>query len=437
MSNETRGSNGNGDGSDGAGADADESEPAGRRSRFGEIASRIGSSDAERDGNGESDPESVEPDASDDTGESTPADRSVESGRESTDEKPSDDDIESWNWLGGGETDTADDTSEPTRTGSIDPDVGSDDHGTDTTGGEPAADRPEEPDRLEQRAKGGTHGDTDEDRGQDAATGRSSTTTTATEANEKSSARSSEASGKSGRLWNRNDTGDRASSDRGAATRSDRSVQPKPDDTPSEDPFSQDSGETDGYQHPDGFDLAPGDSALIQCGSRDERKHAACVHTLGTTSGSPDRHVLLIRYRRMDEGRLERIAEQARHTKLIAIGYAQPVPDAVDDAVDVVKINNPNDITRLGIVVSGTVSDWADEPGETVVCYDSLNVLFEYKDVKSTFRFLHVFLGTLQESDAISHFHVDPLAGDPQAINTLKPLFDEVVSVDSTGVHLE
>ena len=214
------------------------------------------------------------------------------------------------------------------------------------------------------------------------------------------------------------------------------------DPTPTRDPDSADAvteefAGDDEYIRPDGLDPDPGTSVLIQCGSQDDRKHAACTDLLGLADAGRDRNVLLVRYRKLHGERLERIAEAADRMKLISIGYSQPVPDSVRSAVETVQINNPNDITRLGILVSGTVDDWSDEDEETLVCFDSLNVLLEYKDVRSAFRFLHIFLGTLDSADAISHFHVDPLAGDSQNINTLKPLFDEVVSIDDVGVHRE
>ena len=196
------------------------------------------------------------------------------------------------------------------------------------------------------------------------------------------------------------------------------------------------AGPEEGYRRPDGLDLEPGTSVLVQCGSQDDRKHAACRDLIGREEAG-DRDVLLIRYRRMDPRRLERIANAAHRTKLITVGYSQSVPDSAREEVEVASVHNPNDITRLGILVSGTVEDWRSDDTEIVLCYDSVNVLLEYKDVQNTFRFLHVFLGTLQESDVISHFHADPLSGDPQEINTLKPLFDAVITIDSVGVELE
>jgi hypothetical protein len=203
------------------------------------------------------------------------------------------------------------------------------------------------------------------------------------------------------------------------------------------DAFDDVSDDPDGYEPPRGLNTTPQTSVLVQCGSQDDRKDAACDDLLGLSVDGTERSILLIQYRKVDPTRLERITEESRRTKLISIGYSQRIPGSIEDEIETVKINNPNDITRLGILVSGTLDDWTSADEETAVCYDSLNVLLKYKDVQSTFRFLHVFLGTLDSANAISHFHVDPLAGDPQNINTLKPLFDEVVSIDSMGVHLE
>jgi hypothetical protein len=194
--------------------------------------------------------------------------------------------------------------------------------------------------------------------------------------------------------------------------------------------------ETGEYERPGDLELAPGTSVLVQCGSQDGRAEPACTDLL-ELEGEADRNVLLVRYRQMDEGRLEQIARKAARTKLLTIGYTQPLPQSVGDSVESVKINNPNDVTRLGIVVTGTMDEWESTPARSVVCYDPLDVLLRYKNVKSAFRFLHLFLGKLQSAGAVSHFHVDPSAGDPQEINTLKPLFDAVVTIDSVGTHVE
>ena len=194
--------------------------------------------------------------------------------------------------------------------------------------------------------------------------------------------------------------------------------------------------ESDSYDRPDGLDLEPGTNVLVQCGSHDEREHEACVDLLGGDR-IMDKHVLLVRYKRMQPSRLQRIAESAAAVKLLTVGYSQPIPDAVHDAVDTIRINNPDDLTRLGIVTTSAISDWNDAGADIHVCYHSINVPLQYKNQQSVFRFLHIFLNKLSSADAVSHFHIDPTAGGPQSVSAFKPLFDSVVSIDSVGTHLE
>ncbi|RQG89167.1 response regulator [Natrarchaeobius halalkaliphilus] len=208
-------------------------------------------------------------------------------------------------------------------------------------------------------------------------------------------------------------------------------------DEPNADSADALFGTPDAYHRPDSLDLEHGTSVLVQCGSHDDRKTACCTDLLGLDDVT-DSHVLLIRYTQIDGKRLERIASDAARVKIISIGYSQPIPDPIQGTVENVRINNPNDVTRLGIVVTGTVDEWATSGvADIVVCYDPLDVLLQYKSVQGTFRFLHLFLSKLQTVDAVSHFHVDPSAGDPHEINTLKPLFDRVITIDSVGTSLE
>ncbi|OYR58993.1 DUF7504 family protein [Halorubrum halodurans] len=317
------------------------------------------------------------------------------------------------------------------------PPAGTDDDGSSTSGGDgdPASTAPRDPD-----GEGGPSDDTttDDDSGETVTDDSGETVTDDSEGTsadaarpEPTSAEAEEHAGKKRRVWSSSETTrDATSSDRDGSREG--SERPTPSET-----FDDVSEDSDGYEPPRGLNATPQTSVLVQCGSQDDRKDAACDDLLGLSADGTERSVVLIQYRKVDPARLERIAEESRRTKLISVGYSQTIPGSIEDEIETVKINNPNDITRLGILVSGTLDDWSSVDGETAVCYDSLNVLLKYKDVQSTFRFLHVFLGTLDGANAVSHFHVDPLAGDPQNINTLKPLFDEVVSIDSMGVHLE
>ncbi|TQQ81731.1 DUF7504 family protein [Halonotius roseus] len=209
-------------------------------------------------------------------------------------------------------------------------------------------------------------------------------------------------------------------------------------DAPTAEPDADDTvWETnEGYQRPPNLDLSPGTTILVQCSSQDARKHDARRDLLGVTEAD-DRNILLIQYRSMNTDRLAAIAEAAQRVKVITVGCSQSVPTAVSDTVEVVNINNPNDVTRLGILSTKTLDDWRALDGGIAVSLDPLDVLFRYKSVEGTFRFLHIFLGKLSAGGAVSSFFVNPSASNPQDVNTLKPLFDHIMTVDAGGVDLE
>ena len=209
-------------------------------------------------------------------------------------------------------------------------------------------------------------------------------------------------------------------------------------DTPGAEPEADDTvwEANEGYQRPRNLDLSPGTTILVQCSSQDSRKHEARRDLLGVTEAD-DRNILLIQYRAMNPDRLAAIAEAAQRVKVITVGCSQTVPTAVSDTVEVVNINNPNDVTRLGILSTKTLDDWQALDGGIAISLDPLDVLFRYKSVEGTFRFLHIFLGKLSAGGAVSSFFVNPSASNPQDVNTLKPLFDHIMTVDAGGVDLE
>lgn len=340
------------------------------------------------------------------------------------------DTIESWEWVSADdETDadagSADDRSDPsTESTSVVSDSGTEDSQKQNKPGSGPADAPVNSDEGTDDDPTG-HGKTSPPAG-----GSAAAETEEGDASDQQENQSDVAS--KARLWNREDSdSDRQKS---ASTPSRSSGSATVEDATPDAPTGDARDSREGGQLAD-RQFTPGTNVLVQSGSQDDRTHGVCQDLL--YSGSSDPYALLVRYRKMDPERLGQIASHTHHTKVIAVGYSQPTPASEDANVECVQINSPNDITRLGIIVSGTLDDWADDGRDITFCYDSLNVLLNYRDVKSTFRFLHVFLSTLDQAEAIGHFHVDSVGGNPQDISTLKPLFDEIVSIDSVGVHLE
>jgi hypothetical protein len=107
-----------------------------------------------------------------------------------------------------------------------------------------------------------------------------------------------------------------------------------------------------------------------------------------------------------------------------------------DDSWRVTTVENPSDLTGIGIELSEMLSAMAKATGEDehlVFCFDSITSLLQYAELQRTFRFLHVVTGRIKAVGGVGHFHVDPDAHDDREIATLKGLFDAVLEVDVDG----
>ncbi|MFC5368507.1 DUF835 domain-containing protein [Salinirubrum litoreum] len=95
-------------------------------------------------------------------------------------------------------------------------------------------------------------------------------------------------------------------------------------------------------------------------------------------------------------------------------------------------VENPSDLTGLGITVSRYFEAWGPAH-PTSLCFDSITAMLQYVEFETAYRFLHVLTGRVATAGAVGHFHVDPAAHDDQTMESLKTLFDAVVSLDDDG----
>jgi hypothetical protein len=99
-------------------------------------------------------------------------------------------------------------------------------------------------------------------------------------------------------------------------------------------------------------------------------------------------------------------------------------------------VENPSDLTGIGIELSELLSGMATAAGEEeqiAVCFNSVTSLLQYADLQRAFRFLHVVTGRVKTVGGVGHYHLDPDAHDSQTLATLKGLFDAVVEVEEDG----
>lgn len=109
---------------------------------------------------------------------------------------------------------------------------------------------------------------------------------------------------------------------------------------------------------------------------------------------------------------------------------------STSDSDRVTYTSSPVDMTGIGINFSGFIDKFRTDQGlaETRVLLDSLTTLLYYSKLQTVFRFLHVFTSRVENAEALGVHVIDATAHDDQTLNTLKQLFDGVVSTDDEGV---
>ena len=108
-------------------------------------------------------------------------------------------------------------------------------------------------------------------------------------------------------------------------------------------------------------------------------------------------------------------------------------PSLPETDAPVETVNSPNDLTGLGIRITEFLTDWEDNGGRTVVCFDSLTALLQYVDIETAYEFIHIITGRLATVDAFAHFHMDPAAHDDQTVEIVPGLMAAVVEIDTDG----
>ncbi|MFC7059296.1 DUF7504 family protein [Halovenus salina] len=119
---------------------------------------------------------------------------------------------------------------------------------------------------------------------------------------------------------------------------------------------------------------------------------------------------------------------------IVPIGQGKS--DVDDPSWAVKSVENPSDLTGIGIQLSellSTMAKAADDSEEIAVCFDSVTSLLQYADLQRAFRFLHVVTGRVKTVGGVGYYRLDPDAHDRQTLATLKGLFDAVVEVDEDG----
>jgi KaiC/GvpD/RAD55 family RecA-like ATPase len=119
--------------------------------------------------------------------------------------------------------------------------------------------------------------------------------------------------------------------------------------------------------------------------------------------------------------------------KPVAIVDTVTRQQGVSDVIENERVkytSSPVDMTGIGIKISEYLQAFHQDRGieQNRIMLHSLSTLLMYSDLQTVFRFLHVFTGRIQSVDGLGLFCIDATAHDDQTMNTLKQLFDGVVT---------
>lgn len=184
-------------------------------------------------------------------------------------------------------------------------------------------------------------------------------------------------------------------------------------------------------------ELSEVSNVLLLAPSLGGQSNDICLDLLTQTAPS-ETNVLTVSYtdtpREWVENWLEHASVSPVRGGIVSIGQAET--DVDDPSWAVKTVENPSDLTGIGIELSELLSGMAtaaDDDEHIAVCFDGITSLLQYADLQRAFRFLHVVTGRVKTVGGIGHFHLDPEAHDPQTLATLKGLFDAVIEVEEDG----
>lgn len=115
-------------------------------------------------------------------------------------------------------------------------------------------------------------------------------------------------------------------------------------------------------------------------------------------------------------------------------GASESIQTAERDGCEIrIKTVQPGNLTKIGIILSNHLAQWAEEDDCVAVCFDSLTSLLQFVEVRTLYRFIHELTNQVRAVDGLAHYHLDPQAHEEQIVSKFMALFDGVVEPDGDG----
>lgn len=122
-------------------------------------------------------------------------------------------------------------------------------------------------------------------------------------------------------------------------------------------------------------------------------------------------------------------------TAIVEVGSSQlDSPSDTSHEADIYKqISCPENLTKLGVVITHILSQWQTTRRPTVLGFHTLTLIHRYIGTDSLFRFLRIITSRLESTDSTGYYHIDPEKHDLQMIESLDSSFDLVVDISPDG----
>lgn len=99
--------------------------------------------------------------------------------------------------------------------------------------------------------------------------------------------------------------------------------------------------------------------------------------------------------------------------------------DTTVEGVPVRRLSSPADLTGISLEFSKLLAGFQDSGYEKVrVGFASLSTLLMYAELRTVFRFLHVFSSRIRSAELLAVFAVNPGMHEPKTMSTIRTVFD-------------
>lgn len=104
------------------------------------------------------------------------------------------------------------------------------------------------------------------------------------------------------------------------------------------------------------------------------------------------------------------------------------------DGVRVRNLNSPGDLTGISLEFAKLLGQGADDESlRARVGFASISTALMYTELRTMFRFLHVFTARIRSGEMFGAFSLDPTMHEEKAHNTIRAVFDCEANLNDDG----